>query len=344
MEKKNILVIRFSALGDVAMTVPVIAQVVSKHNVNVTILTKKAFVPLFAELKNVSIICPDLKEKHKGIIGMWRLFREIKKNQKWDAVIDIHDVLRTKALDLFFSISGTPVTIIKKDRSGRKGLTRKKNKKLRLLSVIQDEYTQTFAKAGFPVSVIPYSIYSKEDKLPDELVKITGEKTQKWIGIAPFAKHQSKIYPLEKMEKIIEYFSTKTNFKVFLYGGGKYESEQLNCWQQKYKNVFSLAGKISFENELRTMAHLDCMLSMDSSNMHLANLVNVPVISVWGATHPYAGFLSKGNPHNKEIQLMLDCRPCSVYGNKPCYKGTYECMNNITPEMIITEIEKNLNK
>jgi ADP-heptose:LPS heptosyltransferase len=342
LDKKNILVFRFSALGDVAMIVPVIAEVTSTHEVNVTIVTKKAFIPLFAELENVTVIAPDFKKKYRGVFGLWKLFRELKKMQKWDVIIDIHNVLRTKVLCWLFKASGFIVYVIKKNRTERKKLTRKKNKKLKVLSLIQHDYAKTFGRAGFSVALMPYSIYTKENKLPDELTKITGKKTGTWIGIAPFAKHKSKIYPLDKMEKVVEHFSSKENTTIFLFGGGKYESEELNNWETKFPNTYSLAGKISFENELRIMAHLDCMLSMDSSNMHLANLVGIPVISVWGATHPYAGFFGHGHSSNRPVQLPLDCRPCSVYGNKPCYKGTYECLNNIEPEMIIKEIEKDL--
>lgn len=344
MEKKNILVIRLSALGDVAMSVPIVAQASYKHNIKITVLTKKTFVPLFSELENVSIISADLTGRHKGIKGLFVLFLDIYKKEKWDGIVDLHNVIRTKALDFLFRICGISVFVIKKDRSGRRGLTRKKNKKLKLLSVIQNEYAETLTRAGFATSAMPYAIYTKENELPEELQKLTGEKAEKWIGIAPFAKHQSKIYPLEKMEKIIHYFSTETTAKIFLFGGGKSESEQLSTWQNKYANTFSLAGKISFENELRIMAHLDCMLSMDSSNMHLANLVKIPVISIWGATHPFAGFISKGHSSNKEIQLDLNCRPCSVYGNKKCYKGTYECMQNIDYKTIIREIEETINQ
>ena len=90
------------------------------------------------------------------------------------------------------------------------------------------------------------------------------------------------------------------------------------------------------------MSHLDVMLSMDSANMHLASLVATPVVSVWGATHPYAGFMGwNQNPENV-IQIPLECRPCSIFGQKACLRGDYACMNRIAPETIVEQIEKNL--
>ena len=202
------------------------------------------------------------------------------------------------------------------------------------LPFVQDEYAAACARAGFPIEVMPCTLYDKNTNLSAEISQITGEKNEKWLGIAPFAKHQAKIYPFEKTQEIIHYFSEK-DVKIFLFGG-KADAEILE--RAIYNNVYSLAGKISLADELKMMARLDCMLSMDSANMHLANLVDVPVVSLWGATHPFAGFVSIGNMKNAIVQQDLECRPCSVFGNKPCYKGTYECMD-IAPEKIIKTIE-----
>ena len=64
-----------------------------------------------------------------------------------------------------------------------------------------------------------------------------------------------------------------------------------DTWIAKYPSVVSMIGKLNMRTELNLMSHLDVMLSMDSANMHLASLVNIPVVSIWGATHPYAGFM-----------------------------------------------------
>jgi ADP-heptose:LPS heptosyltransferase len=327
-------------MGDVVMTVPVISQVVGSNDVCITILTKKAFAPLFSKLKNTKVIAPDFNNKYKSIAGIWKLYYELKKLEKWDVVIDLHDVLRTKMLRKFFSLSGTKVVVVDKNRKQKRRLTRRFNKKFWQLPLIQDEYSDAFKKAGLAVSSTPYKMFNATEPIPEKLREIiNSQKAEKWIGIAPFAKHKNKIYPLNRMEKVVEYFSLNNNAKIFLFGGGKHEKKILYSWEKIYSNTYSLAGKINLEDELRFMAHLDCMLSMDSANMHLANLVDIPVVSVWGTTHPYTGFLSKGNPKNKEVQLSLACRPCSVYGNKPCYKGTNECLN-IEPEIIIKAIEE----
>jgi ADP-heptose:LPS heptosyltransferase len=100
-----------------------------------------------------------------------------------------------------------------------------------------------------------------------------------------------------------------------------------------------MAGKISMEAELALMSQLDVMLSMDSANMHLASLVNIPVISIWGATHPYAGFKGWNQPIENCVQVDLECRPCSVFGNKKCFRGDYACLVRIEPEQLIKKIQ-----
>ena len=118
----------------------------------------------------------------------------------------------------------------------------------------------------------------------------------------------------------------------------------LGEWARDIPNVVSIAAKrYGFAVELPLMSWLDAMVSMDSGNMHMAALVNVPVVSVWGATHPYCGFAPWKQSPDNIVQLSLPCRPCSVFGNKECYLGDFRCMRSITPQMIIDKVNNILN-
>jgi ADP-heptose:LPS heptosyltransferase len=111
---------------------------------------------------------------------------------------------------------------------------------------------------------------------------------------------------------------------------------------RRYNNVISVPHiKHSMADELSLLSHCDLMLTMDSAWMHLASLVGLPVVSVWGATHPFAGFMGWKQSAGNAVQVDLPCRPCSVYGNKPCMRGDYACLNLITPEQIVEKIEQN---
>ena len=177
----------------------------------------------------------------------------------------------------------------------------------------------------------------EEEEVKAKSLKPRGEK---WIGIAPFAAHKGKIYPLEKMERVIELLlEREPNCRIFLFGGGAEERELLTQWESRHDRcTCALLG--SLYNELVLMSHLDTMVSMDSANMHLASLTGTRVVSVWGATHPFAGFMGWNQSPADAVQTTLPCRPCSIFGNKPCLHGDYPCLNSITPEEIVERVLK----
>lgn len=183
------------------------------------------------------------------------------------------------------------------------------------------------------------SIFEDETASAGDLsAYITPKENQYWIGIAPFAKHTGKTYPLEKMEQVVNELSRHENYRIFLFGGGARELATLKDWEQKYPHTRTLSDKLQLNGELALIHQLDVMISMDSANMHMASLTHTPVISIWGATHPYGGFLGwKQSPENI-IQVDMPCRPCSIFGHKPCFRKDYACMNRITPEMIIEKV------
>ena len=111
----------------------------------------------------------------------------------------------------------------------------------------------------------------------------------------------------------------------------------MEAWGTKYPNVESVAGKYTLGEELELMRGLRVMVTMDSANMHLASLVGTRVVSIWGATHPDAGFMGYGQSQNDCMQRDLPCRPCSIYGKKKCKFGDYRCMA-ITPEEIVGKV------
>ncbi|MEG2819858.1 MAG: glycosyltransferase family 9 protein [Muribaculaceae bacterium] len=161
------------------------------------------------------------------------------------------------------------------------------------------------------------------------------------MAISPFAKHQGKVYPLTLMEKVLATLTKWDDTHVFLFGAGEQEQEILKSWVDKYPNVTSLAEKRNgFPKELALLSNIDVMVSMDSANMHLASLVKLPVVSVWGATHPYCGFMGWRQEEQNAVQLNMACRPCSVFGNKPCLTNDYFCLTGISPQMIISRIKK----
>ncbi|WP_320054195.1 glycosyltransferase family 9 protein [uncultured Acetobacteroides sp.] len=336
----KILVIRLSALGDVAMTIPVIHSIAKQHpNVEITFISKPWVKPLF-ENTGVRFIGADIRKGRKGVIDFFRFFSMLRKMEKWDVVIDLHDVIFSKFLRKLFRLYQVPVVKINKGRQEKKELTQYPKKEFKQLATTFERYVDTLKRAGLPISVEFDTIFPTQTELTPDIVDLLGNKNAKWIGIAPFAQHKGKVYPPEKMEEVVQHFNQKDGVKIILFGGGKAEEAALKVWETKYDNAISVAGKIRLGQELLVMDYLDVMVSMDSANMHLASLTATPVVSIWGATHPYAGFYGWKQPVDNIIQLDLSCRPCSVYGNKECMWGDYRCMNDIKPETIIRKIEE----
>jgi ADP-heptose:LPS heptosyltransferase len=336
---RHILVIRFSAMGDVAMTVPVIKALLHQNpDVSITYVSRPVFSHFFNDIPRLSFYKADLDHQYKGIPGILKLYSHIKKPGPFYALADLHDNLRSKFLRRLFRLSGIPYAYIDKGREEKKLLTRFPGKVLRPLKKTTERYADVFRSLGFQVD-LNHRLEKTPAPLTDDLVAITGPKTRKWIGIAPFAKHKGKIYPLERTEEVIKMLSER-DISIFLFGGSLLEEEICGQWQATYKNVVSTVNKLTMPQELDLISQLDVMLTMDSAGMHLASLRGVPVVSVWGATHHYAGFLGYGQSEGDIVADDIECRPCSVYGNKPCFRGDYACLYRIEPETVIAQLNK----
>jgi len=337
---KKILVLRLSAIGDVAMTVPVISSLSKAYPDTEIIFVSQKFANGFLKyIPNVRFFEVDLKGRHKGFWGVIKLFFDLKKLGRFDVIADLHDVIRTKILRSLFIFSSSKKVVIDKGRKEKKNLCRVDGKELKQLETTTSRYAKTLQNAGFNFNVEFDYLFAKSF-LNESTISITGTKSNKWIGIAPFAKHIGKIYPLEQMEKVIEQLAQSHDIKIFLFGGGAKEKATLEGWEKRFRNTVSLAGKLGIEDELKVISNLDVLVSMDSANMHFASLVNTPVVSIWGATHPFAGFYGWNQNPKLALQINLPCRPCSIYGNKPCFRKDYACLNLITPKDIINKINE----
>jgi ADP-heptose:LPS heptosyltransferase len=321
-------------MGDVAMTVPVLRALISQNpELKITVVTRAFFKPFFQDLKNVEVYVADLKGKHKGILGLYKLSKELKHIQ-FSAVADLHNVLRTKILKLFFA--GKKVVQIDKGRTEKKALI--SGKKFQQLKTTHQRYADVFKKLGYSADLSLPDFHVKKVLSP-ELKRFVANSNYKTIGIAPFAAHKSKMYPLDKMERVIAKLSESYN--IILFGGGKNEVEVLDAIENKFNKVFSIAGKLNLDEELSIISNLNLMLSMDSGNAHLAAMLGVKVITIWGVTHPYAGF----SPFNQPLDyaLVADRQaypliPTSIYGNK--YPEGYEnAAGSIAVSKIVSKVE-----
>ena len=336
---KHLLVLRFSALGDIAMAVPVVKNLLQQNpSLQVTFVSIPFVAPLFDGIERLTFFPADIKKEYKGIYGIWKLSRQIKKQIKLDAVADLHDVLRTKMLRFFL---GKKKMVIDKGREEKKELTRPVNKKLRPLKTGFQRYAEVFERFGLPVHLNIERGYTDMEADPSLLPHLTGGRYL--VGMAPFAKHSAKMFPLVKLEELLVTLANEKNITVLIFASTS-EARLIEHWPLKGNNIFLMAGKLSFKEELNVISQLDAMVSMDSANMHLASLFAVPVISIWGGTHPFLGFYGWGQSYDTIIQTDLPCRPSSVFGNRECpVHGPAGCMQQITAKMVYDQLARLLN-
>jgi len=335
----HILVIRLSALGDVAMTVPVLRVLAKTYpELRLTVVSRRFYQPLFADISNVHFLEADVYGKHKGLFGLLKLAKEARA-LRIDAVADLHNVIRSKTITRNLKFKGVRTAAIDKGRAEKKKLTNAKGLGLVKLKSTHQRYADVFEQLGFPIDL---SLHEFPDRKPlnPRLHTLIGKEPKKCIGIAPFAAYESKMYPLNLTKEVIEKLDSDQKYKILLFGGGKEEISQLKEWESRYESVTNVAGILTFEDELNLISNLDIMLSMDSANGHLAAIYNIPVITLWGVTHPYAGFTPFQQPDANQLKSdrnKFPLIPTSVYGNK-YPKGYGRVMESIAPSKVVDAI------
>jgi ADP-heptose:LPS heptosyltransferase len=328
---------RLSAMGDVAMTVPVLRAFVNQYpDVNVTVISRPFFKPFFETIPNVSFFAFDEKNRHKGFLGLFRLFGDLK-ILHIDAFADLHNVLRSQVVRILFALTRKKVAAVDKGRDSKAALTRAENKIFKQLPSMFERHAKVFKHLGFSLD-LSNPVFPEKATLDQEILKIIGDSSQKYIGIAPFAQYDSKIYPLDLMQEVIDKLAENLNYKILLFGGGKKEIEILDTLSKGKENVVNIAGKLDFKQELALISNLDVMLSMDSGNAHIAAMLGVKVITLWGATHPFAGFLPFNQPLENALvsdRNLFPQLPTSVYGNKKV-EGYEDAMRTIAVEKVVS--------
>lgn len=321
------------------MTVPVLRAFVQQYpDVNITVVSRPFFKPFFEGIPNISFFAFDEKQRHKGFLGLLRLFQDLKV-LNIDAFADLHNVLRSKVVRTLFALSGKKTAFVDKARAEKKALTRAEDKVFKPLTTMFERHAKVFEELGFTVD-LSNPTFPKKAILDSELIQLIGENNQKLIGIAPFAQYDSKVYPLDLMQEVINQLAENSTYKILLFGGGKKEVELLNSLSKGKENVIVVAGQLKFQQELQLISNLDLMLSMDSGNAHIAAMLGVKVITLWGATHPFAGFSPFNQPMGNALvsdSNLFPKLPTSVYGNK-MVEGYEDAMRTIAVEDIVRRL------
>ena len=331
-KKEHILVLRFSALGDVAMTLPAIYSLARRRpDLKITVATRPFFARVFQNRpSNVEIFEVDFKGRHRGIRGMLRLLGDLRRLRP-TKVADFHNVLRSWIIDWSFRLRGTSVKMLDKNRRARRRLFSKKESQRSYV----DRYVDVVRALGYDCPLTFNSIF--EGASPKSPI----EPAHPAVGVAPFARYYNKTYPPELMRDVCRRLAAK-GVNVYLFGARGSESDQLNQWANDHRLIHNVAGQFSLEEELALMSRLDLMVSMDSANQHLAALAGAPVITIWGSTTPACGFMAYRQSADDAIVSNLSCQPCSVAGGPVCPLGHLDCMVSLPPQRIVDRVMEKL--
>ncbi len=335
---RNVLVMRLSVLGNVAMTIPVLYPVCKANpDTRFIMLTKMWPATMFHDRPaNLKVVDFDVKEHHSGLFGLLKLASQLYKLYDIDAVADLHNVSGTWIIDAYMKARGAKIARLDREKPKRRALVNHRTNEP--LTPIHDRYRNVFKQLGFEAPDNFTHLYDGRD-WPESPIVLEKEEGQRWIAISPFSSHANKAYPLDLMEKVIAELAKRENYWIFLMGGGKSEKIALRGIARKYKNVISMAEvKHKFIDEYALFAKCDLMLTMESANMHLASLVDLQAMTIWGPTSPACGYLGYNQIMEDDIQLDMDCRPCSINGDKQCKFGDYRCLKNISPEYIVQHV------
>lgn len=334
--KQHVVIYRLSAMGDVAMLVHSVYNALHNNSdLNITIVTRPHLEVLFGEHERLSFHSIDTENSHKNLPGLIKFANEIKSLNP-DLFIDMHDVLRSQIIRSTLKFNGVKVAVFDKGRREKEQVLSRR-KSFEQLHHSIERYNEAFTKSGFRMDpnfrfVIP--TYESEYRSSKKLRR---------IGIAPFAAHVSKEWGLDNIKALLKLIEKEGNYEVLLFGGGKDEVRKLKELTYGFKNVKSVAGQFRLEEELTIMKSCEVFIAMDSSNMHMADLVGCKVISIWIATHPYFGFYAWNNSENSIVLSPQDhlSVPLSIFGKLKSEKEMQkvsEIRKLITPEMVYNKL------
>lgn len=340
---RTVLVTRFEALSDVITTIPVLYDACRCNlHVRFVMLTRSSMSGVFINRPENLVVYGVESVRFDNVFSVLKVVRELYGEFGYDSFVDLQGIFKTVLARMWCKSKGIKISVIDHGRREKRELTRKHGKLMLPVKHTVERYREAMSGVGLDMKRVFKGLFQDVSTLSEIYSSITVPRNEGdvWIGLAPFAKHEGKIYPLRFTEQVLRELSGRRHTTVFLFGGGPYEQKILGEWARKYPSTISLAGKRhGFAVEMALIHDLDILITMDSANMHMASLVGTPVVTVWGATHPYCGYSGWNVPDENNVHLPIPCRPCSLYGNKPCLTGDYRCLARIKPEVVTSRVD-----
>lgn len=327
----KLLIIRFSAIGDVVLTVHAVRALRAKYpSLEITIATREHLLCLFESIGDLKFF---MMPKHPSLNDCLGLYRQLR-GESFDAIADLQSDANSHLLCTMLRRGSMQVEHFDREKRALRLLTSHKssapvrNEVLRFLDV--------FARLGLSVEAPP--VVRTLLPVPAEF---GGEKTGRWVGIAPFTTKLTKMYPLDRAEEVVRLLCERFD-KVFIFSGPDAEQHFCEQMRQLYpEKVEMVYGRTNLAGEVALISNLDLLVTAAGATMQMSTLTGAPLLALWGGTHPDCGYGAYGaDPAENYLQLDLPCRPCSAFGEGCCRREDYACLNRITPAMVMKRVEE----
>jgi heptosyltransferase-2 len=316
----KILVIRFSSMGDIIYTTPVVRCLKKQlPGAEVHFITKPAFKYIYDNnpyIDKLLLLKPELSATIKDI-----------KAEQYDYIIDLHNNLRTALIKLRTGIKSSTY----KKQTIRKWLSLKFNLKLVPQVHLVDRYMKAVQFLDVKNDDQPIDYYIKADHQLDKLLPLSHQ--QNYVAFIIGATHFTKRMPNEKIINLC----SEINAPVVLLGGNDVKDNGDIIKLTLGDKIYNACGITSLDESVYLVSKASKVIGFDTGLTHIAEAFDRPIVSVWGGTAPELLGVQPYKVKNVLVaEIELPCRPCSKFGLATCPLGHFKCMNDI-PETEITE-------
>jgi ADP-heptose:LPS heptosyltransferase len=312
---KKILILRFSSIGDIVLTTPIVRCLYQQFpGVEIHFVTKTTFKSILIHnpyVQKVHVFDHDVSELAETLSG-----------ENFDLLIDLHKNLRSRKLKQLLKVKS-----ITFDKINLKKFLAVNFKMLNRLPKkhIVDRYFEALKPIGLENDGYGLDYFiSEKDKV--DVTQWLPAENKKFVVLVIGGSYTTKKIPINKLIEICSFLT----LPIILVGGKEDQGtgEQL---KQLFPGVIDTSGRYNFNQSASIIQQCEWVISSDTGMMHIASAFNKKIISVWGNTVPAFGMLPyMPQPENIILEIEgLECRPCSKLGYKGCPLGHFKCMNTI---------------
>jgi heptosyltransferase II len=332
----DVLVVRFSAIGDILLTTPLLRAIRTRHpGARISVLTKEPYVPLLSHNPHVSEVLAVMPGE--GILAIAERIRGI----RYSHYLDLHGNLRSQALR---RLAPGPWRSYHKRTLERGLLIAAKRDRYGAYLAVPERYFEAARELAVEPDGGPPDFYISEEadcRAAERLVALELGGERPIVAIAPGAAHATKRWPIEHWVELVGRIRTTGADVAILGGADDVEASTAIVRAVGGANVGTLAGALGLQETGAVIRRSEVLISGDTGVMHMATGVGTPVVALFGPTVRQFGFFPYRSP-SSVVELQLPCRPCSAHGSRRCPLGHHHCMRQIVPDLVFPALAEAL--